>query len=471
MKKQKEDKTIYRRANSWQLVFFGANDTATNASLGLFMAFFLLMSTENLLLSAVIVGFIMTGSRLLDGFTDPIIGALIDKTVTRFGKFRPFLIVGSVIINLGVLMVFGNVVQFESLLGKYIWLIVWYIIYIIGYTFQTACTKAAQAQLTNDPAQRPILGAINSVYTMIFFTLFYVFAFKYVLSFGGFGAPGGYRNLALIIIAVNIFLTILAIIGIREADQPERYAEYHHAHKADFKKIFQIIKKNKALQMLIVGASTNKLAQTLTGAVTTYFFIYTVNDPELNLQQKANGAGMLLGMIGIFIGMWLAIRYSKKVSFVIGSWLSVAVGLLIIIIRPFGPEQQMFFLLLFILLQIVNNIANTNVIPMIGDVTDYELWRSGDFSPGTVGTTFSFIDKLVSSAAGSMVGLVLGAVGYYAGIETSSKLVWAFLLLMIGTPVLGHICSIIAYRFYPIDKAFYKKMHEEINERKTAAAE
>ncbi len=96
-------KSRYHRAKFWQILAFSGNDTATNASLAMVGTFFVVMLTDNLVLSGLVAGLILTLARLFDGVTDPIIGTWIDNTVTRWGKFRPFMVAGSIVINLGIL--------------------------------------------------------------------------------------------------------------------------------------------------------------------------------------------------------------------------------------------------------------------------------------------------------------------------------------------------------------------------------
>lgn len=92
-----------------------------------------------------------------DGFTDPIIGWLIDHTNGRFGKFRPFLVVGNALLALSMILLYKTThLVPEALQIPYF--IVVYALYIIGYTVQGTVTTSAQTLLTNDPKQRPIYG-------------------------------------------------------------------------------------------------------------------------------------------------------------------------------------------------------------------------------------------------------------------------------------------------------------------------
>src|SRR5690606_20844100 len=132
------------------------------------------------------VSTILTLMRVFDGITDPIIGFIIDKTESKFGKFRPMMVIGNIILA-GSILIMYNVTHLlpESL--QLIFFILIYGVYVIGYTLQTACTKAAQTVLTNDPKQRPLFAVFDGVNNTILFTGGQVFIASYlVVKHGGF---------------------------------------------------------------------------------------------------------------------------------------------------------------------------------------------------------------------------------------------------------------------------------------------
>lgn len=95
--------------------------------------------------------------RLFDAVMDPIIGALIDKTNGRFGKFRPYMVLGNVIMAVSAFLLYLGT---RFIPDTMMWLcytsyVVIYALYVIGYTFQTSCTRSGQTVLTNDLKQRP----------------------------------------------------------------------------------------------------------------------------------------------------------------------------------------------------------------------------------------------------------------------------------------------------------------------------
>lgn len=160
-----EAKSTQGSTKTWQIALFALNGISSNTAM--FMMGYYMFYTQNMLgLSAVVVGLIATFMRVFDGVTDPPIGILIDKTETRFGKFRPYMMIGAIVVGLSIIGIF-NTPQNLGVTGSYIYTTALYAVYVIGYTFQTTCTRAAQAVLTKDPKQRPLFAVFNGGFNAI----------------------------------------------------------------------------------------------------------------------------------------------------------------------------------------------------------------------------------------------------------------------------------------------------------------
>lgn len=116
---------------------------------------------------------------------------------------------------------------------------------------------------------------------------------------------------------------------------------------------------------------------------------------------------------------------------------------------------------------ITNNILN----PMIADCADYEEYRSGKFIPGIVGTVFTFVDKIISSFATTIVGFALAFAGVSKGqIPTdtwiSEKFYWTMMFCFCIVPILGHVASVISMKFYPLTREKMAEIEKTLEERR-----
>lgn len=109
--------------------------------------------------------------RLFDGITDPVIGNLIDRVETKFGKFRPFLVIGSLILLGSSFAIYlGSFAIPQG--GRLLWVILWYAVWVIGYTCMTTVNKCVLSVVTKNPKFRPISGIAGGIYSTIIYVFF-----------------------------------------------------------------------------------------------------------------------------------------------------------------------------------------------------------------------------------------------------------------------------------------------------------
>lgn len=463
------------RSKLWQIGFFALNNTATNLYM-FAMGFISYYATGIAGLTVVIISTLLTAMRIFDGITDPIIGYFIDKTESKFGKFRPFMILGNVILAVTVLLMF-NITHALPEAWRLPFFILIYAVHIVGYTFQTACTKAAQTVLTNDPKQRPVFSAFDATFnTILFVGGQFLIASVLVPKHGGFTA-GFFAEFNTIAIIASAVFTILAVIGIWEKDRLEYFGFAEKNVKTTFKDYWPVIRRNRPLQMLVIAAATDKLAGQVIRqpVVPVLFFGLIMGDYALSgtISLITVGPTLLL----TFIGIGVARSRGLKMSFVGATWGALITYALLFLLLVIGTPTDIslsnwgFMTIAFLLLYILGNsfmgVTGNMVIPMIADTTDYESHITGRYIPGMIGTIFSFVDKLISSLATTIVGLILAVIGFktaFPEVDTplTPGLFWVGLFFMLGIPMLGWIASIIAMKFYELDDKRMAEIQEEI---------
>ena len=474
-------KDIYITAKTWQIALFSLNNSSTNAYMFL-MNYVSYYAVGVAGLLTTIVGFLLTAMRIWDGITDPIIGYLIDKTDGKFGKFRPFMVLGNIILAVMSLIIFYTTHLVPENF-RLLYFIGCYVIYIIGYTFQTACTKAGQSCITNNPTQRPIFSIFDSVFTIVIYLVITILVSVLVPAFGGYTLEF-FKLFHLICVIVSALLMIVAVIGIWSHDRTEFFGTGANAPKVEFKDYWNVIKNNRALQMLIISASTDKLASTIrqNTILTTVFFGIMVGNYALSGTLSA-----IIMLPVILISIW-GMNYARKVGMkkvmVLSSWLGIIgavlmfVWILTVDMTQLSLSNFGFVTISFLLIQLVyqglGGISGSIVIPMIADCTDYETYTSGKYVPGMIGTLFSFVDKLISSLSTTVVSLGVAMIGYTTtlpeiGDACTPQLVWLYIIMAVGFPLFGLICNVIAMKFYPLDKEKMEEIQRSIAEIKKNA--
>lgn len=454
----------YNTAKLWQLMCFPLNNTATN------MFMFLMMYVSYLAvggygMAVVLVSSIITATRLFDAVTDPIIGFIIDKTNGRFGKFRPMILLGYSIMVISIILMY-----FVGIGSGTVTFVIIYLVYIVGYTFQTACTKSAQTCITNDPKQRPLFTRCDGIYMLIQMTVLTMYISNYLQPKYGALNVAAMQEFAIFAMVAAGIMTMLAVAALWKKDIPENWGVGNKGAKVSLKDYVSVIKGNRAIQMLVVAAATDKLALTAAGNSSITILIFGMIMGNYAFYGKLSLITLIPSILIILVGTRVAQKRGSKKALVQFTWLCIifAVAYLAVFL-VFKPTDigtmalpTIVFLIVHCIFNGVKSISGNIVIPMIADCADYETYLSGRYVPGMMGTLFSFVDKIISAFSTTIVGFLLVTIGYSStlpqvGDPTTPKIFWVAMFTYLGLPVLGWIASVIAMKFYPLDD---KKMEE-----------
>lgn len=483
--KKDPDEPVYNTAKTWQTILFPLNNTATNCFMFMMM-YVSYLAVGALGVGTVLISTFLTGMRLWDAVTDPIIGFIIDKTKTKIGKFRPMIMIGYVLMTIAViLMYFVSPTLPENI--RFPFFAVTYVFYIIGYTFQTACTKSGQTCITNDPKQRPLFTRCDGIYNLFLFSLGGVYVSNYLIPKYGSVSVEALHELSLTFLVIAGIFTICALAALWSKDIPENWGLGEKGTKVRFRDYWSVLKGNRAIQMLVVSASTDKLASSVASNASINICLFALVIGNYAMYGAMSMITMIPSIALIFIGTEIARRTSSKKAMVQFTWYSIIVQILLFALLFFfdpttiSMSNMGFTTIAFIALWCIKSgvqaISGNIVIPMIADCSDYETYLTGRYVPGMMGTLFSFIDKIVSAFATTFTGLMLATVGYTATlpqttdaiVAVGSPVYWVTMAALIGLPMFGWICNIIAMKFYPLDQKKMKEVQDHIQKIKREA--
>ena len=484
------------RAKLYQLALFPLNNGATNVYYVLILTYIATFGNQVLGLAMVFASFMVTGMRVFDAITDPIIGALMDKTNGRFGKFRPFMVIGNVVMAISVIVLYcvTPLIPANMMWLRYTAFIVLYAVWVIGYTFQTSVTRAGQAVLTNDPKQRPLFTIFNTIGSLAGMGVMQFigpimagdrFAGDYNASWFAIMTPIG--------IIVSVSLTTLAIIGIWEKDNSKYFGiGGDKKQKLKVSEYVQIVKANKPLQRLMIAGGGCKLALSIATNITVLIMIYSCmmgNYDSLYLPM------MVLGYVFSVPFFALTVRTSQKkgqkasLMTYVRLALICYIGVLVLLLlwKHGDPTRNLsimgenglsinLYTIAFILCFGIGYgayYATADMpIPMVADCADYETYRSGRFIPGIMGTLFSLVDKLVSSLSATVVSIALLFIGVH---DLPTKLTpyvsgmnWVVIVLFCLIPMCAWALTLWAMKGYELDGARIKTI-QAVNAARKAA--
>ncbi len=486
------------RAKFYQLALFPMNNGATNVYFVLVLSYVANFGNAVLGLAMLFASFMVTGMRVFDAITDPIIGALMDKTNTRFGKFRPFMVIGNAIMAISVLLLYvvTPLIPDAMMWLRYTLFILLYAVWVIGYTFQTSVTRSAQPVLTNDPKQRPLFTVFNTIGSLAGMGIMQVVGMVMAWdSFAGDYNAKWYAIMTPIGIVISIILTVLAIIGIAEKDNEKYFGIGGQQESLSIREYAKIIIANKPLQRLMVAGGGCKLALAIAQNMTVLIMLYGC---MMGNYDTFNMVFMALGYVFSAPFFLFTVRTSQKhgqkaslmkyVSIALACYVGVFV--LLLLWRQGNPAFNLslvgdnglsinLYTILFILFFGVGYGAYYSTadmpIPMVADCADYETYRSGKFIPGIMGTLFSLVDKLVSSLAAAVVSIALLCIGIH---DLPTKVTpyadgmnWVVIVLFCLIPMLAWVLTLIAMKGYSLDGQRVKTIQAVNAARKAAVAD
>ena len=485
------------RAKMYQLVLFPLNNGATNVYYVLILSYIATFGNNVLALGTIFASVMVTGMRVFDAITDPIIGALMDRTNGKFGKFRPFMVIGNLIMAAATLVLYVLTPHIPAGMQwlRYVAFVGLYAIWVIGYTFQTSVTRSGQTVLTNDPNQRPMFTIFNTIGSMAGMGLMQFLAPIVRANVADYSSADFYAFLTPIGIEISIVLTALAIIGIWEKDNPKYFGIGGATQeKTKISEYIEIIKNNSPMQRLMIAGAGCKLALSIATNTTVLCMLYGCmmgNYDTLYLPM------MVLGYAFSVPFFLLTVRTSQKkgqkaslVKFVsVALFCYVGVLALLLLWKQGNPAWNLslynengisinLYTVLFILCFGIGYGAYYSTadmpIPMVADCSDYETYRSGKYIPGIMGTLFSLVDKLVSSLSATVVGIAVSIIGLEnlptAETPYAPGMNWVVIVLFCVIPMIAWIATLIAMKGYKLTGDRMKEIQAVNAARKEAIA-
>ena len=468
----------YRSAKKWQICLYPLAATSNNA----FMFLMMLVSyyaTGILGLGTVAISTVLTGTRMFDGFIDPFIGLLVDKTNWKYGKIRLFIGIGYTLMTAMILTIFFLIPMVSSGL-RIFFFIICYILYIIGYSVVATITTVGFTVMTNNPKQRPLLGGLQTIYNIIFFSIAGYYLSNYLaMKYGGLMDPGLFKEFSITVIIVAGIFALMGCLAIWDKDIPENF-EVGEQKRVTLRDMWGVIKGNRQLQVFVVTASIDKLALQTASNTIINVVLFGVILGNYALSGALSAISAIPNILVVFFGIRYAAKFGMKKGFLGSLWIgSSAIVLMIALLIVGDPTQirldnigfmTVAFISLHLIISGIRYISTGLLSPMLSDVIDYEAYRSNNFVPGIIGTIYSLIDNVMSSFSNAVVGFVMALVGFkevFPDVSTplTDNLLFAGIFLAYGVLLIGWIISVISMKRYDLTSEKMQQIQKELQQR------
>jgi GPH family glycoside/pentoside/hexuronide:cation symporter len=434
---------------------YGFGDFASNIFWQMFMIYIAKYYTDVFLLSAGTMGTMMLVTRIGDAFVDPVIGTIADRTRSRWGRFRPYLLWMSLPMAVTAILTFTTPDLDAS--AKVVYAYVTVSLMMIAYSAINIPYSALLGVLTPDSADRTSVSSYRFV--MAFLPVFIVVNATVPLAefFGGSDtSPRGWQLTMTLYAAVAVVFFLLTFLMTRERVQPQPTASGSLKHD-----LRDLLDNRPWVVLCVVGVAALTYAN-IRGITLVYYFDYVVPGGKPYF-----GAVMTTGAIAFILGVMatspLAQRFGKRNLYLV----SMSIATLLTAAYYWVPPSNL--PLVWGGHAVISFFAAPTaplVWAMYADTADYSEWKCGRRATGLVFSAASFAQKLGWAIGGGGVGWLLAYFGYVANVPQDGRTVNGIMLMVSIIPAIAALTAVVGLWFYELDEHVVKRMGADLATRR-----
>ncbi|MCG9633095.1 melibiose:sodium transporter MelB [Vibrio sp. Isolate30] len=401
-------------------------------------------------LSAAFVGTIFLAARIIDAVTDPMMGVIVDNTRSKFGKFRPWIVIGTML-NAIVLVGLFSTHMFEGT-TLYIYAAAAYILWGLTYTIMDIPYWSMIPALSSERQEREKLVVWPRLFASLAWFITGTYGLHIVGELGNGNQGDGFFNVAMLIAVLFVMSAFLIARNVKEKAAP---ANAKPAEKFSFKDVLTIIGKNDQLKALIGTVLSFQIANLLVGGFAIYYFSYALGNAELfPVYMAVAGAAEVAG---VFLFPRIAAFLPRKLLWPIACGFPVLSCVLLLVMGFIAPANAIMIGMAGAAIKFGVGIANALQTVMLADVVDYGEHKTGRRSESVIFSVQTMLVKFAGAAGGFIVGVGLSVVGYVPNVEQSASTIMGLEFMMIGLPaIMMTISGLIYQRYYHLHEGFNK---------------
>jgi GPH family glycoside/pentoside/hexuronide:cation symporter len=432
---------------------YSLGDSAANFIFQTVMMFLMFFYTDVMGISPVIAGVIFLITRIWDAVNDPMIGAIADRTNTRWGKFRPWILISA--IPFGVIGILMFTAPNLSPTGKIIYAFITYNLMMMIYTVNNVPYCSLMGVLTGDSIERTGLASYRFIFAMLATLVVQSFSMDLVKYFGKGNDAKGFQLTMAVFCSLAVIFFFITFFTTKERVKPD--PKQITSLKQDIKDLTH----NPAWLAIVFLTVFVFVYLSLRGAMTPYYFKYYVGREDL--LGKFNMLGMIVTLACILLAKPLAVRFGKRNTFLVCLFLTAVFASAYIFI----PRDAIVVMFVF---QVLVSGCYAPTIPMlwamIADVADYGEWKTGRRATGMTFSATTFGLKMGLSLGGALTGWLLSYYGYVANQEQTEFALKGIRWMMSIIPAIPFFIGVAILFFYKITKHTELQMTQELIERR-----
>ena len=391
---------------------YGSGDIGGNVVYAFLTFFVMIYLTDSIGLNSGIIGTLMAVAKIFDGISDVIFGSLIDKTHTKMGKARPWMLWPYFGCGVCLFAIFAIPTSWGKVAQYAFFLIFYVMLNAVFYTANNIAYSALTALVTKNENERVQLGSIRFIFAFTTSTIIQAITFGLVDYFGNDAAA--WKIVALIYVMIGIISNTISVLSLKELPEEENNTKKETsapAEKYSLREAVGLLIKNKYYLLILGIYMLTQLYSAFTG-VGTYYMTYVLGDA--NLLGKFATALNIPMIIGLLLVPTVVAKLGGMYRINYSGYLVATVARFLVIVAAYMDSIPMML--------VFTAVASLGMCPLQGDLnaviasaSDYTYLTTGKRIDGTMYSCTSLGVKLGGGLGTAVSGWLLAASGYIKG--------------------------------------------------------
>lgn len=455
---------------------YGLGDMSSSMFWKLFGAYLMIFYTDVFGISAAVVGTMFAITRVWDSLFDPIVGVMADRTETRWGKFRPYLLFLALPFAVMGILTFFTPPLGDT--GKIIYAFVTYTLMMMVYSAINVPYASLLGVISSNPADRNTLATYRMTFAYLgsfIAILLFMPLVNFFSHLHGEGAVLGILSgeqfdwfMAVVVIATACCVLFWGCFSLTK-ERVKPINQKVTPLSTDFKDLL-----HNAPWWILLGAGISSLLfNSIRDGATVYYFKYFIDEKAfgdvsfLNIPFTLSGLYLALGQAANIVGVILAVPVSKYIGKHRTFMGAMLIATILSVIFYFFDKQQIAEIFLF---QILISICAGSIFPLLwsmyADCADYSELKTGNRATGLIFSSSSMSQKFGWAIGTALTGWLLAVFGFKAnGIQNPETIAGIKMFLSI-LPATGALLSFLFIFFYPLSERKMKEITQELKKKR-----
>lgn len=438
---------------------FGIGALGKDLCYAIISYFLMIYFTDTVGLTPLFVGNLFLVARIWDAFNDPMMGFVVDNTKTKWGKFRPWILIGAVVNSIILIFLFHKPAGMTGT-AMYAYFSVIYILWGMSYTIIDIPYWSMLPSLSRTKEERDSMSVIPRIFASLAWLLMGAFAIKLVSMLGKGDDAKGYFYLAIGIAVIFVLTSVITVVFVKDRSCYETIDK--KSERTTIKDAIHVILGNDQLKVFIGVVLCYNLVVQLAGGIAIYYFKYVAGSNSL--YPIFTTASQFAEIAALFIFPMISKNLSKKQVFAIASF-SPAIGLAGLVISGFFALQNVVIIAVCgVLYKMGSGLTLGATTVMLADVIDYGEVKLGSRNESIIASFQTLLVKTASAVSAWFIGVGLTIVGYVANAEQSASTIMGMRVLMGVIPTIITVLAFVIYaKGYKLEGAYLEEILKKVN--------